>query len=465
MNKLFIVLAVAFLVSCGKEVIPPPPTPGPGPAPVPLKKISITDTAGLLLRGTSLQLQAYFPTGTDSSAGLSWTSTDTSVASVNTLGTVTGKKKGQSFIIAKDQRNVAVSDSTPVYVLGDKVIHMVGTASNMRWRNAAYYWKNEVATQLPGVLMEVGPQASSVQVYQGSVYIAGTTLSPNHWFIPTYWKDGVPALVADAGVSYNSWVNDMLVDDAGIHLVGHDYRDYGCNPDCYSGTKGHYWNIKGSQVTETPLHGSNDSISTSVTSLARNGSDLIFGGQTIPYHYWGLATTWKNNYQNIDSFTHLSWAAISDIVVTGNGIVSGGSDGCPWTNCTHYATVWDKRNGTTIRLSDRGSVVNALALDGNKIIAAGFEYNSAGIRQAACWVIENGQVTSLNLGNVATPSGANGLFVKDGEYFIVGYTAHEATGNNIGTLWRAYQSLSIMLPQYSTSPWNGPSALSGVFVE
>ena len=111
MNKLYLVLAIAIVVSCTKEPIPPPP----GPVnPLPVKKINITDTAALLLQGSTFQLQAYFPAGVDSSAGISWTSTDTSVASVNAQGTVQGKEKGQSFIIARDQRNAALSDSTPV---------------------------------------------------------------------------------------------------------------------------------------------------------------------------------------------------------------------------------------------------------------------------------------------------------------------------------------------------------------
>jgi hypothetical protein len=464
--RIILFLSAFFLVmACSKEPGSPDTPPVPPP---PLMKMQIGDTASLLLPGSTRQLTVLFPSGSVSSEGATWTSSDPSVVQVNGLGTITGMKAGKAFVIASHPRNQVLSDSMVVYVLADQQIHLVGTASTDRWRHIAFYWKNGVPTQLAGTLNEVGAQASAVTRYQGDVYISGTTINKGFWDMATYWKNGVPVVVSDPANEFNYFVQDILVNAEGVHIAGYDYRDYGCSPDCYPGTKGHYWKANGGSVTEVPIHNStNDSIATSLYAIAQQGNDIILGGNEVAYRYWGVASTWRNDYTHMDSLTHLSWGMVQDIAVTANGLVAGGFDGCPWTTCYRRATIWDRRNNRTIYLTDgtRDAEVLGLAMDGDKIVAGGYERNASGEPQAACWVIEGSQVRRLPLETSAVRSMIRAVAVKDGEYFLAGHGNHQETGNRVATLWRVYRDMSIMLPQYAPSPWWGSSEIFGILVE
>jgi hypothetical protein len=77
------------------------------------------------------------------------------------------------------------SYANTIAVLGGSV-YIAGEYSD-RSKNIAFYWKDEVKTDLPGA----NGIANAIAVSGDSVYVAGYYRDANYNYIACYWKNGV----------------------------------------------------------------------------------------------------------------------------------------------------------------------------------------------------------------------------------------------------------------------------------
>lgn len=105
----------------GIQPIQPPSTAG---------RLSLSDSVFVLLPGMNTEIQAVFPRTADSSLGVAWTVSDSSVAEISQQGILRAKKQGHSYIISRDRRNTVANDSADLFVLGEPSIHFAGTTGD-----------------------------------------------------------------------------------------------------------------------------------------------------------------------------------------------------------------------------------------------------------------------------------------------------------------------------------------------
>jgi hypothetical protein len=198
-----------------------------------------------------------------------------------------------------------------------------------------------------------------------------------------YWKNGIPVYLGDT--SKPSYAT-------GITISGNDIYISGGYSTPRSPGKLVYWK-NGIEVAVS------DSSQGAVSSaIAVSGNDVYISG-SVPIEPNGAkyaAVVWKNGNITYQGDTSLGGMA-SSIVVNNGDVYAGGTTGfygnAGTNNTSNHATYW--KNGVAFNLSDSGysSIVNAVAISGNDIYAAGSHAIDPYSSQADYW--KNGTRVSL----------------------------------------------------------------------
>ena len=144
-------------------------TPTPTPTSAPSNTFAISETAVNLTAGSTKQLYTRLD-GADTTSGTSWSSTDTSVATV-VNGKVTAKKAGTATITALfDVGGTRYTAYSTVTVTGYYVQHQItyGNYSTFDGKNPMYFITNDIVTNFKGVAVDGYTLTNGNQYYATS---------------------------------------------------------------------------------------------------------------------------------------------------------------------------------------------------------------------------------------------------------------------------------------------------------
>ncbi len=139
------------------------------PTPTPSNTFAISETALNLTAGSTRQLYTRLD-GADTTSGTSWSSTDTSVATV-VNGKVTAKSAGTATITALfDVGGTRYTAYSTVTVTGYYVQHQItyGNYSTFDGKNPMYFITNDIVTNFKGVAVDGYTLTNGNQYYETS---------------------------------------------------------------------------------------------------------------------------------------------------------------------------------------------------------------------------------------------------------------------------------------------------------
>jgi hypothetical protein len=430
-----LVLPVVLLISCIKSQDPVKPPPERDTT-VHVSGLTIDSAEFVLLPTLTRQLSVNFVPANASNKYLSWSSSDTSIASVNTSGLVTAVKTGTVNITATSNDNSSIKAIAKLTILKNYEVYAVGKGYTSTWNNCAIYWKNGFGTTLAGGY-SVGSEAFAIKLSGADTYIAGSTIGENLFNIATYWKNGVPQILGDYKAQNSSYAEAIVAENNKVYVAGHGFFNTECPVYCYGRFRASYWVDAAGTVTQIPLY---DNISsTKAYGIALNGSDIIIaGGQAINNNsQW--STFWKNNVANVtalsDTFRYHEARAVA---LNGNDLFYAGYGICVDAGCISTAMLWKNDRNNVIHLTDgtKEGQANCLAFSGTTIYVGGFEKNAAGKKVAKLWKINGNLVSSLALSDGTQNSLVNGIAVSGNDIFLIGSESSKAK------CWRVYEGLS-----------------------
>ncbi len=467
----FVIISIIIfscVASCSKDTQskPPPPTP-PQDNTVHVAGLTMNDTAGTLLATYHRQVSATIFPANANNKKIVWTSSNDAIVTVDAGGLVTAIAEGMAYITATSEDNPLVANRTTIYVLKSYDVYVVGLGTTLSWSGIGMIWKNGSVTQLTGGVSDVASSANAITVVNNDVYVAGTTMNENRWDVATYWKNGVPVQVSDPANGFPYYVNGLAVDGDNVYLAGFDFQTYGC-PNCFYGSKAHYWKSNNGLITEIPLYDmSYDTVSTEAYGIALSGSNIFVAGLQAYDNNYNIVKYWQNNFNVGVEVTHDTWGIANDIALRGNEVILAGFDGCPNFGCTRTAKLWNTVASNVVFLTDGllDAEAACLSVSGSTIYAAGYEKNLAGFYVAKCWIVNGIDVNAITVTGGETDAMIKDIFIKDDEIFLAGYEVDPQTHIRNARYWRVYHNMVLPVTDQTYSPAWGYSQANGIFVK
>ena len=279
-------------------------------------------------------------------------------------------------------------------------VYMVGTTEGAYPNNEALgtYWKNGIPTILADSLGSDW-RANAIALNGTDIYIAGST-SIGVTTVATVWKNGKAMLYADA--AQLSGATAIAVNAGNVYIAGFTTA---VNGDVVAG----YWkNGAPSMVAE------NTTYSTEANAIAVSGSDVYTAGFTFDYNNkYYQATYWKNGVATILS-NNSNGSMAYGIAISGTDVYIAGYD--------NGATLW--KNGTSVQLAGTtlSSQLTAVIVLGQDVYLSG-EVNNV----ATYW--KNGAANSLTFGSPGIPNNlANAIALNGSDVFVAG--GYDTLNNN-----------------------------------
>ena len=283
-----------FLFSCDK------PRDNPQPSPpivtidtvVHVNGISVNPSEFLLIPSLTGQLSANITPGNAANKNITWTSSDTSIATVNATGLVKAIKVGSATITATSKEKTSITAMATLTVLRDYNVYAVGNGYNNTWLNCALYWKNGKASILPGG-SRPGSDAYAI-IYSGDdEYIAGNSINANLWGVATYWKNGVAHVLGPTNIDDQCWGKAIAVEGNKVVVTGYTFYDNECPSYCFGRSRAFYWTDSAGTITETPLN--NVIASTHANAVAFKDGGLLIAGSRANDNFFQWAGWWRND--------------------------------------------------------------------------------------------------------------------------------------------------------------------------
>jgi hypothetical protein len=455
-----------LIFSCGKDAAVAPVNPPPVDTSTHVTALSISSSAFLLLTATNQQLTVNFTPANTTNQKITWTSSDTTIATVDATGKVTAKTAGTVTIVATSVDNPSIKVTATVTVLKNYDVYVVGRGNSNNWINCALYWKNGVWSELPGG-KTVGLNAYAVMLAGSDVYVVGATQSDGAnvgWYIPTYWKNGVPVQLDDPTVGYSTYARSIAVSGSTVYVAGYNAQYSGA--PFYNGRfRAYYWKADGNTVKRFPLYDS--ATSTDAFSIALSGNDVFVAGSLAKDNFYRWGSLWKNDFSNAVPLTDgPTYSQLTAVAVDGSDVYVAGYGGCPDFGCPKTARLWKNNMSNVVSLTSGTTVAetSAMTIVNGIVYVCGCEKNTSGKNVAKYWKITGNTVTSFALTDGTYDAKANSIAVVGDDVFIAG---NERNSGNItvGKYWRVYNGLSlpVVLPNSQLSgQWN--SEANGIFV-
>lgn len=434
---MLLILPMIVWYACSKD---PAPSPPPPPADTTVQVTGLTIEPGEFFLAPSLtrQLTVSIIPANAGNKNLSWSSSNTSVASVSASGVVTAVGLGTATITAISNDNSSVKATTQVAVLKNYEVYAVGKGSTPSWSRCALYWKNGVQSELAGGLAggyPVASEAFAIVLSDNDVFIAGNTTNEGLWNIPTYWKNGVPKVVGDPKAGYNSYTRAIAVNGSKVYLSGYAFYNSECPAYCFGRSRAAYFVDDAGTTTQIPLY--NNISSTRAFGLVLKGQDVIIAGSQANDNQNTWATYWKNSVTDAVPLSPITgYCEATAVALQGTDLVFAGYN-------KNIAQFWTGDLARIISLTDgsREARASCMAVSGNIIYVAGYEKNEAGRDVAKYWKIDGNTVSARTLSDGAKSTVVNGLAVSGDDLFLVGSELSDA-GVRKATCWRAYEGLS-----------------------
>jgi hypothetical protein len=180
------------------------------------------------------------------------------------------------------------------------------------------------------------------------VYLVGTTMAKNGYYIATYWKNGVAYRLGDS--SQYTFGEAISVNGSDVYVTGYAL-DTGFNP-----LGGRLWknNVVSSIASSTPR------------SIALSGTDVFIAGLIPVGLNYGLYL--KNNVVVSPTNGNTKYVDPYGITISGSDVYVVGTNVLS-DNHTQVAAYW--KNGTETQLSTTSSIAYRIAVSGTDVYVAG----------------------------------------------------------------------------------------------
>jgi len=367
MKKTFVFMAASLLallftsIACGSG------SDGGGTAPNPVTGISVSPSNWEGKPNEERQLSATVTPANASGASITWTSSNTSVATVSESGNVRAITVGSAIITARTSNGVTGTCSVTVspfdvYVAGwnynRAVIWKNGQytalphGSDKDWaeavsvfvsdngdvyaagREASYdgnyeytfpvLWRNNVKQNLTLSSSYGYGEARSVFVSGSNVYVGGYEESSSGWWSPRVWRDGQPQQLNDMG--REGAISSVYVRNNTVYAAGSLYND-----TTYASYTATLW-TNGSVQTLVPLSGATASAAMSVC-VSQSGDVFVAGYSLINGNE--VATIWENNTPK--QLSYATYSVAVSVFASGNNIYAAGQEN---DGNNYAAAVW-----------------------------------------------------------------------------------------------------------------------------
>ncbi|MCW3116480.1 MAG: hypothetical protein JWM28_562 [Chitinophagaceae bacterium] len=430
---------VIFFLSCDKpkdHYTPPPPLP-PVDTVVHVTGLLVEPTEFLLVPSLTWQLTANITPANADNKGVTWISSDNSVATVSGSGLVTAIKVGAATITATS-KDKAITATATLIVVKDYEVYAVGNGHTFQYLNCALYWKNGKASLLPGGTRP-GSDAFAILFSGNDEYIAGNTINSNLWGVATYWKNGVPHVVGPTNIDNQCWGRAIAAEGNKVVVAGSTFYDNECPSYCFGRSRAFYWTDSAGTITQTGLY--NDISSTRANGVAFKDGNILIAGAQANDNFFQWATWWKNDTATSEILSPVNgFYATTSITVRGTDIYYTGYGGCPNIGCNATAFLWKNDGGNTIRLTDgsRDAQAQCIAFSGSTIYIGGYEKNEVGRNVAKYWRIDGSTIREKTLSDGTKISRVNGIAVSGDDIFLIGSELSDA-GDRKAKCWRAYE--------------------------
>lgn len=313
---------------------------------------------------------------------VTWSSSTTSIATVDANGKVTAIAKGTAVITATAGNKKATCDVTAT----EKDVYVVGIVDDR-----AMIWKNGTVTALTNG--SKSSSANSIFISENDIYVAGRDNGYVENSLLKYdivvWKNGVRTSYGAYSSPYSNIPIFLSVANSDVYISTLWYIGY--IPNSYS----LYYPIilKNGQQTKLTSESGNYSIGNVFVSA----NDVYVVGNVD-----GNATLWKNGVPN--SFGNNTSAQF--VYVANNDVyVLGYKD--------DKIVIWKNGNATVLTNAANAYVRSIFVYDNNLYVVGSVQYL---YRVATIW--KNGELTSLGDGTKNTY--ANSIFVSGNDVFVVG---------------------------------------------
>ncbi len=305
---------------------------------------------------------------------------------------VVGYERGSSGDVAKYWKNGVAQeltgrDARALSIFIDKNdVYAGGYTTNNSGRLQATIWKNNKEEIWFEGRTDYRPIITSVYVYNGDLYAAGTIVKGYLQSVAAYWKNGILQEIGEKEKQFKG--ESISVDENGVHLVG----------SCDEGrVSAFYW-------TNNQIYVVNDSYQ-GYSVFTTNG-DVYMTGRSDPPAY--SPQYWKNGTAHVLPGKDLAETIIAtSIFVDKNDVHVGG-----WKmNSTHKEVAVYWKNNVLQELSDgtqNAKINNVFGFEDN-VYLVGYENN--GLRTVAKYW-KNGVPTELTNG-LANANATDIVVVKE----------------------------------------------------
>lgn len=244
-----------------------------------------------------------------------------------------------------------------------------------------YYWKNGNQVTIGSGIDDY--QVHEIFVYENDVYLVGTENTTTD-FVGCYWKNGI-----QHNLPASEEARSIFIDASGVYVAGNYYdSDFNEIPK--------YWK------NEVPFTLAHSGTGASTRSIIVKNNDVYISGYVINSSGVRIATVWKNGVAT--SLTDGTRSAVaSKLYLDGTNVYAIGFENDAEGN--PVAKYW--KNGNPTNLANNKSLGTSIAVYGNDVYAAGWDYTGA-VAKAKLW--KNGQ--GVNLTDGTYHAGLNWVLVK-----------------------------------------------------
>lgn len=465
-------LLVVLIISCEKTT----PNDGNPASPTPTGRIAVTGIGVLpqnavMKANTTLQCTATIDPANASNPAVTWSSSDNAVATVNATGLVTALHQGDVSIIAKSTENPAISATCQVHVLKDYNVYLAGNGGSAVQGYTvdilACCWKNKSTVSSLNGGHDGGRSAKAITSDGTNTYVAGLTVNPNFWFVPTLWVNNTPVLLRAATNNFHHFANSIATSGSDVYVAGYSYNNI-AGVGVYAAS---LWRVTaGTTVSTLPLPLSNGMTNSEAYSVATSSTDVYTSG-SISNNSVSLGCYWKNSTTPVILTGATNYGKAKGIVVSGSDVYVAGYEGCPNYGCTVTCKIW--KNGSPVTLGTYPiAEVTGMSVSGSDVYVSGriATYPSE-INTAMLWKISGNTVTSIPLTNGTVSTIATGVSAINNDIFLSGYET--INGLSKGWTWRVYnntvvEAQQVYYPNYaiptSWSFWGNMSRMYGIYV-
>lgn len=451
MNRLtFLSFLILFVTgsACHKDdpPVPTPVSPIPPPPVVHLSSLITTDSSSILLQlDSTFQLTMTIQPSNTTNPKLKYSSSDTSILKVDSMGRLTGTALGTATITVTSVDNPALTVTIHVAVVRNYAVYIAGYGPD-GYAHEAMIWSNGVYSVLTPGDLPGGYNASALAFAGSDIYVAGETIDANGNTDGCCWKNGNQTIINYPPPTDGNTITSMALSGPRTYLAGYVLRRISnpswdptyVNEPVWNGS---YYTIDGNTINRTLLETDTNDLLSLAYSMAISGSDVYVAGAFQAGNGNRIATYWKNDLNGaVPLAAGGDWSEAAGIALQGGNVYVAGYEQCPNEGCIPTVKLWmnDMHTVTNLTGGTDTALPSCLAITDTAQFVGGYQQTPAGIKQAMLWRVKGNTVVSIPLSDGLTDAMVNGIAVSGNDIFLAGYQVDPAWNNRVATYWRVY---------------------------